>query len=72
TCSKGTYIRSIANDFGDKLGCGGILGSLRRLKIGDYSVDDSLTPEDFINKVIISRELSRAQENSISQDSRNN
>src|SRR5512140_992778 len=33
-CSKGTYLRSIANDFGEKLGCGGVLSSLRRTKIG--------------------------------------
>lgn len=46
-CSKGTYIRAIANDFGDKLGCGGLLGSLRRTKIGDYSVDDALDTNEF-------------------------
>lgn len=42
-CSKGTYIRSLANDFGAKLGVGGYLGSLRRTKIGDFSVDDAKT-----------------------------
>lgn len=42
-CSKGTYIRVIANDFGNKLGCGGYLSSLRRTAIGEYRVDDSLT-----------------------------
>ncbi len=47
TCSKGTYIRVIANDFGDKLGCGGLLSSLRRTKIGNYSVDDAFTVEKF-------------------------
>lgn len=49
-CSKGTYIRSIANDFGEKLGTGGYLSSLRRTKIGDYSVKDALSPEEFIAK----------------------
>lgn len=47
TCSKGTYIRVIANDFGDNLGCGGLLSSLRRTFIGDYSVEEALTIENF-------------------------
>jgi len=38
TCSKGTYIRSIANDFGKKLNSGSYLFELRRVNIGDYSV----------------------------------
>ena len=38
-CSKGTYIRSIANDFGEKLGVGGYLKELRRTRIGDYNLD---------------------------------
>ncbi|AWV97334.1 tRNA pseudouridine(55) synthase TruB [Arcticibacterium luteifluviistationis] len=40
-CSKGTYIRSMANDFGKLLGSGAHLSSLRRTKIGDFSVDDA-------------------------------
>ncbi|MBK6264797.1 tRNA pseudouridine(55) synthase TruB [Marivirga sp. S37H4] len=40
-CSKGTYIRSMANDFGEKLGVGAYLSSLRRTKIGEFSVDDA-------------------------------
>ncbi|WP_068598381.1 tRNA pseudouridine(55) synthase TruB [Vaginella massiliensis] len=40
-CSKGTYIRSIANDFGKALNSGGYLTALRRTKIGDYSVANS-------------------------------
>jgi len=44
-CSKGTYIRVIADDFGDKLGCGAYLSELRRTKIGNYQVDDALTIE---------------------------
>jgi len=47
-CTKGTYIRVIANDFGEKLGCGGLLGSLRRTKIGEYSVDDALKIDEFV------------------------
>lgn len=42
-CSKGTYIRVIANDFGQILGCGGYLSQLRRTQIGSYKVDDALT-----------------------------
>jgi len=47
-CSKGTYIRSIADDFGRKLGCGGVLGSLRRLKIGNYSVNEAFTMSEIL------------------------
>lgn len=45
-CSKGTYIRVIANDIGEELGCGAYLSSLRRTQIGDYSVADSLTVDE--------------------------
>lgn len=44
-CSKGTYIRSLAYDFGQALGSGGYLSALRRTKIGDFSIDDA-TPAD--------------------------
>ena len=43
TCAAGTYIRSIAHDLGQSLGCGAILTSLRRLRSGDYSVADAHT-----------------------------
>jgi tRNA pseudouridine55 synthase len=46
-CSTGTYIRSLANDFGEALGCGGYLSSLCRTKIGNFSVEDAYTPESF-------------------------
>ncbi len=42
TCSKGTYIRVIADDFGKKLNSGGILVELRRTRIGDFQVDDAI------------------------------
>jgi len=48
-CSKGTYVRVLANDFGEKLGCGGLLSELRRTGIGDLSVKIALNVEDFIN-----------------------
>lgn len=46
-CGKGTYIRSLANDFGSSLGTGAYLGSLRRTKIGAYNVNNALTPSEF-------------------------
>ena len=46
-CSKGTYIRSLAFDFGKALNSGAYLSLLRRTKIGDYTVDDGIAPEDF-------------------------
>lgn len=46
-CSKGTYIRSLAYDFGKALNSGGHLTALRRTKIGDYSVNDAIEPLDF-------------------------
>jgi len=46
-CSKGTYIRSIAHDFGKALNSGGHLSSLRRTKIGGYNVNNAVTPANF-------------------------
>ncbi|MCX6172394.1 MAG: tRNA pseudouridine(55) synthase TruB [Flavobacterium sp.] len=46
-CSKGTYIRSLAFDLGKTLHSGAYLSVLRRTKIGDYSVDDGISPEEF-------------------------
>lgn len=44
-CSKGTYIRSLAYDLGERLGCGAHLGALVRLRSGPFTLDDSLTLE---------------------------
>jgi len=52
TCSKGTYIRVIADDFGKKLGCGGLLSSLRRTKIGEYEVQNAISVDNFIEKIL--------------------
>lgn len=41
TCSKGTYIRSIAHDFGKALNSGGYLTALRRTRIGEFSVENA-------------------------------
>ncbi len=50
-CSKGTYIRSLANDFGNSLGVGAYLYSLRRLSIGPYSIDKAFTLEKLQKKL---------------------
>ncbi len=50
-CSKGTYIRSLANDFGKALHSGAHLSSLRRTKIGNYSVKDASSIDMFLNTI---------------------
>ncbi len=52
TCSKGTFIRVIADDFGKKLNTGAILIELRRMGIGDFRVDDAFTPNSFSNQLL--------------------
>ncbi|MBU0727976.1 tRNA pseudouridine(55) synthase TruB [Patescibacteria group bacterium] len=44
-CGKGTYIRSIARDLGDKLGVGGYLSALQRTRVGEYKIEQSVTVE---------------------------
>ena len=48
-CTTGTYIRSLANDFGNALGCGGYLSELRRTRIGNFLVEDAISMEEFAN-----------------------
>jgi tRNA pseudouridine55 synthase len=50
-CSTGTYIRSLANDFGAKLGCGGYLSSLCRTRIGEFKLEDAMTVDEFENVI---------------------
>ncbi|MEO9572326.1 MAG: tRNA pseudouridine(55) synthase TruB [Polaribacter sp.] len=50
-CSKGTYIRSLAYDFGLALNSGAHLSALRRTKIGDFSVENAVSVEEFIQKL---------------------
>lgn len=50
-CSKGTYIRSLAFDFGKALQSGAHLSELRRTKIGNFSVTDSLSVDEFIEQI---------------------
>ena len=51
-CSTGTYIRSLANDFGEKLGCGGYLSSLCRTRIGNFKLEEALSVEEFQTKIL--------------------
>ena len=50
-CSKGTYIRALANDFGKKLNSGATLYKLNRTKIGEYSVNKSISIEEFTENI---------------------
>jgi tRNA pseudouridine55 synthase len=50
-CSTGTYIRSLANDFGAALGCGGYLSSLRRTRIGEFEVNNAVDLDEFMQQL---------------------
>ena len=50
-CSTGTYIRSLANDFGAALGCGGYLSSLCRTRIGEFDITNAMSMMEFEEKV---------------------
>jgi tRNA pseudouridine55 synthase len=50
-CTTGTYIRSLANDFGEALGCGAYLSSLCRTRIGEFKLSDALTIDEFAEMV---------------------
>ena len=56
-CSTGTYIRSLANDFGAILGCGAHLSSLRRTRIGEFSVNDAIDLEVLMNELKVPERL---------------
>ena len=51
SCSKGTYIRSLANDFGTALESGAHLSALRRTRIGEFSIENALSIEEFIDSL---------------------
>jgi tRNA pseudouridine55 synthase len=55
-CSKGTYIRSIARDFGVEVGSGAYLSELRRTKIGEFSIENAESVEDMVQKIKDSNE----------------
>ncbi len=48
-CSKGTYIRTLCSDIGEKLGCGGAMAHLTRTKSGIFKIENSISLEDFKN-----------------------
>src|SRR5690606_5595639 len=50
-CTTGTYIRSLAHDFGQSLGCGGYLSSLRRTRIGNFKVEDAMSVDQFVGSM---------------------
>lgn len=50
-CTTGTYIRSLANDFGKALGCGGYLSGLRRTRIGEFKVGDAMNMNELEQKI---------------------
>lgn len=50
-CSKGTYIRSVAHDMGQLLGCGAYLSALRRTRVGEYKVEDAWEVKDLIEEL---------------------
>lgn len=62
SCSKGTYIRTLCNDIGEKLGCGGAMEHLTRTRVGEFTVENSLTlsevseyeKEDRISEILTS------------------
>lgn len=50
-CSKGTYIRALARDIGEKLGSGAYLTALRRTRVGDTRVEDCMTIDEFLKQL---------------------
>jgi len=51
TCSKGTFIRVIADDFGKELNCGGILLELRRTGIGEFRIEEAIRIDQFSSQI---------------------
>ena len=50
-CSKGFYVRGLARDFGEALGCGAYLDGLKRTAIGDYRIEQAQTVEEFVQNI---------------------
>ncbi|MDG1385912.1 MAG: tRNA pseudouridine(55) synthase, partial [Flavobacteriaceae bacterium] len=50
-CSKGTYIRSLANDYGKALNSGAHLSALRRTRIGEFNIEHAISIEDFEKQI---------------------
>lgn len=58
TCSKGTYIRSLCRDIGEKLGCGACMESLQRNRVGRFAVDEAVT----LHEIELCRDQERLEE----------
>lgn len=63
-CSKGTYIRTLCNDIGEKLGCGGAMKSLIRSRVGEFMLEDALT----LSQIEALRDEDRLKEKIVSVD----
>jgi tRNA pseudouridine55 synthase len=50
-CTTGTYIRSLAHDFGQALGCGAYLSRLCRTRIGEFQLKDALSIDEFVKQM---------------------
>lgn len=50
-CTKGTYIRTLAEDIGERLGCGAFVEELRRIASGPFHIEDAVTPEELRSRV---------------------
>lgn len=48
SCSKGTYIRTLCKDIGDKLGCGGCMAGLRRVQAGEYTAENAVALQELL------------------------
>lgn len=57
SCSKGTYIRAIARDLGEKLGCGAYVSSLIRDRVGDFNLNDSVSLDILLKEKILEKFL---------------
>ncbi|MBE5867756.1 MAG: tRNA pseudouridine(55) synthase TruB [Lachnospiraceae bacterium] len=63
-CSKGTYIRTLCHDIGCKLGCGGAMEALKRVKVGRFEVQDAIT----LNELELLRDAGQVEEKVIPVD----
>jgi tRNA pseudouridine55 synthase len=62
-CSTGTYIRSLANDFGAALGCGGYLSSLCRTRIGNFRLEEAISLSQLEEEIRAAKSIRSADEN---------
>ncbi|MGP1441155.1 MAG: tRNA pseudouridine synthase B [Anaerovoracaceae bacterium] len=60
-CSKGTYIRSLCRDIGDRLGCGAVMSELIRVRSGSFKLADSVTFEDIFEKIEAAEHIAREE-----------